>query len=227
MVERIRTEMLQSAYGRKKVLTDVTIQADAGECIGIIGNNGCGKTTLLDILSGIRKPAAGQIFFDGTLPGTLSNIRRYTAYVPQNNNLMEELTVWDNLLFWYPDRESAEKAMSVGLLQKLGIEQFAGKKVSRLSGGMKKKASIACALAGNAPVLILDEPGTALDLAAKTEVRAYLNYFKEQGGCILIATHEEADLELCDRIYMLKNGKAEQIDLNMRGIALMNLLLVD
>lgn len=223
-MERIRTEVLQSAYGRKKILTDVNIHADAGECVGIIGNNGCGKTTLLDILAGIRKPAAGQIILDQTVPGTIKNIRKYTAYVPQNNNLMEELSAWDNLLFWYPDAETARKAMAEGILQTLGIEQFAKTRVSRLSGGMKKKVSIACALAGDAPVLILDEPGTALDLAAKTELRTYLGQLKEQGRCILLATHEEADLDLCDRIYMLKNGKTEQIEQNTRGVSLMKLL---
>ena len=193
----VRVEGLQSAYGRKKILQDITFEAHAGECIGIVGRNGCGKSTLLNILAGIYKPAAGSLFFDEK-PGTPENIRKFTAYVPQNSNLYEELSVWDNLLFWYPDKRS------------LGIEEFLHKRVSHLSGGMKKKVSIACAMAQNAPVLLLDEPGTALDMASKQELRAYLRKYKSQGGCIILATHEEADLELCDKIYSIRNGKMEQ-----------------
>ena len=95
----VRVEGLQSAYGRKKILQDITFEAHAGECIGIVGRNGCGKSTLLNILAGIYKPAAGSLFFDEK-PGTPENIRKFTAYVPQNSNLYEELSVWDNLLFW-------------------------------------------------------------------------------------------------------------------------------
>lgn len=205
----VRVEGLQSAYGRKKVLQDITFEAHAGECVGIVGRNGCGKSTLLNILAGICKPAAGSIRFDDE-PGTPENIRRFTAYVPQNSNLIEELSVWDNLLFWYPDKKSLQSALKEGILQRLEIEEFLHKRVSRLSGGMKKKASIACAMAQNAPVLLLDEPGTALDMASKQELRAYLRQYKAQGGCILLATHEEADLELCDKIYSIRDGKIKQ-----------------
>lgn len=205
----VRVEGLQSAYGRKKILQGITFEAHAGECIGIVGRNGCGKSTLLNILAGIYKPAAGSLFFDEK-PGTPENIRKFTAYVPQNSNLYEELSVWDNLLFWYPDKRSLQNALKEGILQSLGIEEFLHKRVSHLSGGMKKKVSIACAMAQNAPVLLLDEPGTALDMASKQELRAYLRKYKSQGGCIILATHEEADLELCDKIYSIRNGKMEQ-----------------
>lgn len=193
---------------KKKILQGITFEAHAGECIGIVGRNGCGKSTLLNILAGIYKPAAGSLFLMKTR--YTRNIRKFTAYVPQNSNLYEELSVWDNLLFWYPDKRSLQNALKEGILQSLGIEEFLHKRVSHLSGGMKKKVSIACAMAQNAPVLLLDEPGTALDMASKRELRAYLRKYKLQGGCIILATHEEADLELCDKIYSIRNGKMGQ-----------------
>lgn len=126
---------------KKKILQGITFEAHAGECIGIVGRNGCGKSTLLNILAGIYKPAAGSLFFDEK-PGTPENIRKFTAYVPQNSNLYEELSVWDNLLFWYPDKRSLQNALKEGILQSLGIEEFLHKRVSHLSGGMKKKSAL-------------------------------------------------------------------------------------
>ena len=197
------------SFGDDVILHSINFEIRNTEKIAIVGRNGCGKSTLLNILAGIYKPAAGSLFFDEK-PGTPENIRKFTAYVPQNSNLYEELSVWDNLLFWYPDKRSLQNAMKEGILQSLGIEEFLHKRVSHLSGGMKKKVSIACAMAQNAPVLLLDEPGTALDMASKQELRAYLRKYKSQGGCIILATHEEADLELCDKIYSIRNGKMEQ-----------------
>ncbi len=91
----------------------------------------------------------------------------------------------------------------------------------KLSGGMKKRVSIACALAGNPPVLVLDEPDAALDLPGKAEIRRYLGIYKQMGGTILIATHDEADLELCDRIFALKEGMSTELDRSLRGEALL------
>lgn len=211
---------IESAYGRKKVLRGVELSAQAGQCIGIVGANGCGKSTLLNILSGLQKAAAGQIFFDGK-KATARSFAQYTGYVPQESSLIEELNVWDNLLLWYDGKKALQQALDGELLHMFGIEEFGSVRVSRLSGGMKKKVSIACALAGNPPILLLDEPGAALDLPGKAEVRKYLSLYKEKGGTIVLATHEEGELDLCDRLYALQNGKSREIDRSLRGENLM------
>ena len=90
-------------------------------------------------------------------------------------------------------------------------------KAGRLSGGMKKRVSIGCALAGRPPVLILDEPDAALDLLGKADIRSYLVMYREIGGTILLATHEEVDLDICDRVYVLKGGICKEIDREVRG----------
>ncbi len=223
-MERICASGIESAYGRKKVLTGVNLSAGAGQCIGIVGGNGCGKSTLLNILAGLRRADKGMIAFDGeTAQGRKKDglFRKYTGYVPQENNLIEELCVRDNLLLWYEKKDVLEWELREGFLGLLGLSQIGRSKAGKLSGGMKKRVSIGCALAGHPPILLLDEPGSALDLPSKAQVRKYLTMFKEMGGTIVLATHEESELDLCDKIYALVEGKSREIDSTLRGDALM------
>ena len=108
---------------------------------------------------------------------------------------------------------------------KLELDQILKLRVNTLSGGMKKRLSIGCALANRPSLLILDEPTASLDLPCKAEIRAYLKLYLNQGGSIIITTHDEPDLELCNRILLLKNGflteipndfRAEQLESQLR-----------
>lgn len=236
-MERIMVTDIASAYGRKQVLNGAALMAKAGECVGLVGANGCGKSTLLNILAGMRKADRGRILFDGqtafdsgTSQTLLSKKQQkqlfilYTGYVPQDSQLIEELTVWDNLLLWYGNRKLLKAELGQQPLCQLGLKELKSMRVKKLSGGQKKRVSIGCALAGHPPILLLDEPGAALDLPGKAEVRRYLQSYKALGGTILIATHEESDLELCDRVYALKNGISREISPSLRGEALMQIL---
>lgn len=236
-MERICVTGIESAYGRKKVLTGVDLSAEAGQCVGIVGANGCGKSTLLHILAGLRRADKGTIAFDGEVADCIMRkgqrtpkenealFVRYTGYVPQENILIPELSVKDNLLLWYGDRKILERELTEGFLSALGLSHMADIKVRKLSGGMKKKVSIGCALAGGPPVLLLDEPGAALDLPAKAKVREYLLGYKNRGGTIVLATHEETELDICDKLYALKEGQSREIDKSLRGEALLAQIL--
>lgn len=219
-MERVLISNVESSYGSKKVLRDINICAKQGECVGIVGANGSGKSTLLNILSGLRLKYKGNIYFDGQLV-THKNAKKmfisYIGYVPQENNLISELSVKDNLLIWYQDKKCLEYEVNKGFLNKLGIREMYNIKVNKLSGGMKKRVSIACAMAGNPSILILDEPGAALDLPGKDDIRKYLVMYKQMGGTVIIATHEESDLDICDKIYALSKGESREIDKCLRG----------
>ncbi len=226
-MERICASGIESAYGRKKVLNKVNLSADAGQCVGIVGANGCGKSTFLNILAGLRSADKGMIAFDGKpAQGKQGSrlFREYTGYVPQESNLIEELSVRDNLLLWYRDKAVLEWELQEGFLKLLGISEMCRIKAGNLSGGMKKRVSIGCALAGRPSVLLLDEPGAALDLPGKARVRKYLTMFKEMGGTVVVATHEESELDICDRIYALSGGECREIGRALRGEALMRQL---
>ena len=211
----IEVKSIRKKYGRSQILNGVNLEARPGEKIGIIGVNGCGKSTLLGIIAGSIKADSGEFLINGeNALKNLSLLDRAIGYVPQDNPLMENLTVKDNLSFYYCDtgRNLTEDLQS-GIPAYFGIPEFINKRVDTLSGGMKKRLSIACALAKNPPVLILDEPGASLDIVAKNDIVEYMDAYKRDGGTVIIASHEELELRNCDRIYLLKDGILSELDI--------------
>jgi len=212
---------LTFSYGKKKILDGLSLTVEAGECVGIVGSNGCGKSTLLNLLAGVKKPRSGQIYYNGRNACKERGLfRSAVGFVPQENTLFEELTVRDNLKLWYLDKAAWKQELESGILAELDLTGLLKKQVKKLSGGQKKRVSICCALAGSPSVLILDEPGASLDLEAKEEIGAYLTAYKKRGGTVLIATHEEQELNLCDRLMVLRYGALAQIDKGLRGAEL-------
>ena len=203
---------IHKKYGKKQVLQGIDLCIEAGECVGILGGNGCGKSTLLSILAGIQPADRGEFLLNGNdlfrYPGQRS---RLVGYVPQGTPLIEELTAYDNLLLWY-SKEQMKQDLSDGFLRLLGIEGFLKTPVSKLSGGMKKRLSIGCAISGHPPVLLLDEPMAALDLACKQDISAYIKAHKEKGGIVLMATHDVLEIALCDKWYIMKDGRLTRLD---------------
>lgn len=215
MNNRLWAEHIQKSYRRGKhpVLRDVSFTAESGQCIGILGANGCGKSTLLSILAGVQPPDSGTLFWNDTSLSDSSKNHDIIGYVPQENPLIEELSAFDNLRLWYCDSTlDLETALRDGVLAMLGIPDFLKTRVSQMSGGMKKRLSIGCAIADDPCILLLDEPGAALDLVCKERISVYLNECKSQGKIILLTTHEEREIELCDKIYILKNGVLTEPD---------------
>jgi ABC-type multidrug transport system ATPase subunit len=144
-------------------------------------------------------------------------IRKMTGYVPQENPLIPELTVYDNLRLWYPDKEQLKEELSQGFLGILGIDKYLTKTVNKLSGGMKKRVSIGIAMAGMPPVLLMDEPSASLDLVCKEDIRKYLKAYLQRKGTVVLTTHEENELDLCDKLYVLRGGRLCEIDRTLRG----------
>lgn len=195
-------------YGKHRILNGVSFSAGPGQCVGIVGSNGCGKTTLLSILAGVLRAGQGSFLINGTeILGDPGAAARLTAYVPQENPLIEELSVKDNLLLWHKGSiKDMERDLEEGCSSVLGIGPMLKKRVDILSGGMKKRLSIACALSGHAPVLIMDEPGAALDLECKRDIQTYLKAYMADGGTVILTSHEMEELALCTSMYVLKDG---------------------
>ena len=212
----IEVSNVSKSYGRKQILTSISFQAAQGECIGILGVNGCGKSTLLAILAGCLRADGGTICFRGNQAIKKQDFLSMAGYVPQENPLIEELTVKDNLSLWYQgNKKRMEEDLKQGAAAMLGIGDMLKKPAGTLSGGMKKRLSIACALSNHASVLILDEPGAALDLECKALIRRYLKEYQNQGGTVLLTSHELPELSLCTKMYLLKEGKMRQIETGM------------
>lgn len=209
---KIEIKNIKKSFGKKHVLKNISFSLNGGECVGILGGNGCGKSTLLSILAGAVRRDAGQLMIDEK-DLFLSPVRhgKLVGYVPQGTPLMEELSAKDNLRLWY-DKKTIEKELSSGVLSMLGISDFLKTPVSKMSGGMKKRLSIGCAVAGRPPVLLLDEPGAALDLPCKENIVNYLRNYKAAGGAVILATHDPMELELCEKWFIITDGLADPFE---------------
>ena len=200
-------------YKSKTVLNGVSFSASKGECIGIVGANGCGKSTLLAIMAGALKADSGTIHFNEKEAVNNPKIfSEYVAYVPQENPILEELTVQDNLKLWYTySGKNLKEDLTDGLPALMELEPVLKVTAGKLSGGMKKRLSIACALCNKQPVLIMDEPSAALDLVCKADIYKYMNYYMKEGGTILITTHDETELAMCSRLLVIKGGGLKEV----------------
>lgn len=201
---------IKKSFGKDNILNNINIEASSGECVGILGVNGSGKSTLFNILAGITTSDGGSAVLDGHDIFTEKSIRKNKiGYITQNPPLLEELSAYDNLLLWY-DKKTMKQRLENGVLKMLGIDEFLKVRVSKMSGGMKKRLAIGCAVAHDPEILLLDEPTGALDLVCKESITKYLTDFKKDGGIILIATHDIQDLPLCDKMYIIKKGVSEE-----------------
>lgn len=210
----ISVRHIRKHYRKAAVLRNVSFEAESGSCIGILGKNGCGKSTLLSILSGILRPDEGEfllhrgqgtgidLLHDQALRASL------VGYVPQSTPLLEELTALDNLRLWYQSgRKGLAEELSTGVLKLLRVDEFLRVPVSRLSGGMKKRLSIGCSVAHHPKILLLDEPGAALDLVCKEIIVEYLKDFCDKGGIAIMASHEIPEIASCTDTLILRDGE--------------------
>ena len=201
-------------FRNRQILKGVSFQAEPGMCVGIAGGKGCGKTTLLSILAGVSRPDAGSIRFDGEeAVGKRKIFEKKAAYVPQENPLIPELPARDNFALWYKgDKKRMEEDLRQGVAAALGLPGFLSIPAGKLSGGQKKRLSIASALSNHASVLIMDEPGAALDLAAKEEILHYIDGFVKSGKTVILTSHELPELNMCQKLYILRDGVFTQAD---------------
>ena len=211
---------------KRCVLEDISFSVEKGQCIGILGANGCGKSTLLSIMAGTQKSNSGKIYYNGIDTSVNKNIfTDYIGYVPQENPLIEELSVNDNLKLWYSNsKKDLKKDFLKGVPAMLGLDEVKKVAVSKLSGGMKRRVSIAAALANDPPILVLDELSAALDLVCKKQIRQYLVHYLKQNGTIVMTTHEEDEIALCNRILIMKDGKLSEVNPHLSIGALVNKL---
>ncbi|SFI26253.1 ABC-2 type transport system ATP-binding protein [Pseudobutyrivibrio sp. OR37] len=202
----IEIKNIHKSYGKQQVLRGVDFVVEPGQIVGILGANGSGKSTLLTILAGLQKCDAGFFNIDGK--DMLKNTKlknQLVAYVPQEMPLITELTAWDNLRMWYSS-DRLKKELSSGVLKLLGVDQFIKTPVHQMSGGMKKRLCLGCAMNTNPKLMLLDEPTASLDLECKEKIYDYFERYKDQGGSMIIATHEVQEIELCDKCYIIKDG---------------------
>ena len=204
---------LLKRYGEQTVVNDLSFHIEPGECLGVIGPNGAGKTTTIRMCLGLAEPDAGAItyFGDQHMPADALAIKARLGVVAQMDTLDPDFTAAENLLvfgryFGLPDRVIRERIPQ--LLDYAALSHKADAKPGQLSGGMKRRLSLARALINAPDLLLLDEPTTGLDPQARHLMWERLQVLLQQGKSILLTTHfmDEAE-RLCSRLLVLDHGR--------------------
>jgi len=212
MEQIIKILKLSKNYGDFKALFDVSLEIEKATIFGLLGPNGAGKSTLIKVLSCQSRPSGGHAYIDGLdVVVDKKKVLSIIGVVPQENSFYDDLTVNENLtyfgsLYRVPGPEIKERSSNI--LSMLKLAEKTNSRAGTLSGGMKTRLNIACALVHKPRVLILDEPSVGLDPVSRQALWDTIREVNSEGTTILITTHymQEADA-LCDRILIMNRGK--------------------
>lgn len=198
-----------------QILKGIDINIQVGEFVTIMGKSGSGKSTLLNILSTLDTPSEGEVYFEDVKIDNLSDddsskLRRESfGFVFQLPKMVKNLSILDNILLpslqYKKDRKSATQA-ATNLMQKIGIENIADKKISQVSGGQLQRAGICRALINNPKILFADEPTGALDSGTTKDVLNLFSTFHKEGKTIVMVTHDINVAATSQRVLFMKDG---------------------
>jgi ABC-2 type transport system ATP-binding protein len=210
-------ENIIKTYGKKKevtALSDISFNVEQGELFGIIGPDGAGKTSLFRILTTLLLADSGKATVDGLdVVRDYKAIRNRVGYMPGRFSLYPDLSVEENLNFFATIFNTSIKE-NYDLIKDIyvQIEPFKDRKAGKLSGGMKQKLALSCALIHRPSVLFLDEPTTGVDAVSRKEFWEMLKGLKKQGITILVSTPYMDEASLCDRVALIQTGKILSIN---------------
>jgi lipopolysaccharide export system ATP-binding protein len=213
-VHTIRTEGLHKVYGRRQVVTDVSIRVTQGEVVGLLGPNGAGKTTSFYMIVGMVRPEKGKIFLDETEITRLPMYRRARlgiGYLPQESSIFRKLTVEQNIMAILEtmkmNRKERKERMDF-LLEDFKISHIRKNNASACSGGERRRLEIARALASEPDFLLLDEPFAGIDPIAVEDIQGIIAKLRNEGMGVLITDHSVREtLSITDRAYIMYQSR--------------------
>jgi len=214
MEKAVIFEKIGKNFGNTQALENVSFSINEREIFGLIGPDGAGKTTLMRILATLYLPDRGKAYLQGeNVVDNYRRIRKKIGYMPGEFSLYPDLTVEENLKFFasvFNTTIQENYDLIKGLYSH--IRPFSSRKAGDLSGGMKQKLALSCALIHRPKVLILDEPNTGVDAVSRDELWKMLHYLKGEGLTILVSTPYMDEAEKCDRIALMQKGKVMSIN---------------
>jgi len=199
---------ISKSYHGRKVLSDVSFFLPAGTCIGVAGDNGTGKSTLLRVLAQVHKADGGDILYQGvSVIGDKEFYRKNVGYVPQHSDLLPGLTVKQQLKLWQ-SACGVKGPVPEEIMELLGIEPLLPVRTQELSGGQQRRVSIAMALLSNPAILIMDEVTAGLDKGFCEKLLAWLEKYLARGGRIIWCSHHADEMQrLCGDSIVLSAAK--------------------
>jgi lipopolysaccharide export system ATP-binding protein len=210
----LRAEKLQKAYKARRVVEDVSLDVNTGEIVGLLGPNGAGKTTCFYMIVGLVPQDGGHISIDGTDIAGLpmhGRARKGIGYLPQEASIFRRLTVAENILAILELRRDLDKAGRRkeldGLLEEFHIGHLRDSLGQALSGGERRRAEIARALAMRPSFVLLDEPFAGVDPISVSDIKQIVRHLRDRGIGVLITDHNVREtLDICERAYIVGSG---------------------
>jgi ABC-2 type transport system ATP-binding protein len=212
----IRTTDLHKSFGQLHAVRGINLEICAGETFGLLGANGAGKSTTINLLAGLLQPDSGQVVIDGSTDPTRREVRRKIGIAPQSLALYEDLSAEENIRFLGQLYGLAGAKLKERIEYALGLAGLVDRRkdlVGQFSGGMKRRLNLAAALVHEPKVLFLDEPTVGVDPQSRNRLFDNIRELAQQGITILYTTHymEEAE-RLCDRVAIIDQGQILALD---------------
>ena len=216
MILAIETANLTKSFGDNVAVDKLNLEIRKGELFGLVGPDGAGKTTTMRLLTAIMEPTSGDAWVAGhSILTEGERIREKIGYMSQKFGLYEDLTVMENIIF-YADLYDVPKAERPARIERLlgfsNLTPFKGRLAGQLSGGMKQKLGLACALIHTPEVLFLDEPTTGVDPVSRRDFWRILYDLLREGVTVLVSTAYLDEAERCTRIALMHQGKLMIVD---------------
>ena len=207
---------LARRFGETRAVRGVSFEIARGEIFGLVGPDGAGKSTIMRMLAGVLRPDEGEIRLAGIDVVTdTERARPYLSYMPQRFGLYEDMTIAENIYFFatlFEVPTAVRRARSRELLAAAGLQPFRHRLAGQLSGGMKQKLGLVCALIHTPQVLLLDEPTTGVDPVSRRDFWGILYGLREHGVTIVLSTAYMDEAERCSRLALLHAGEIRQCD---------------
>lgn len=207
----VTVDKLSKSFGNNKALEEISLSVESGEVFGLLGPDGAGKTTLIRVLAGVMKASSGNVYIMGQdITANMDSAKIHIGYLSQKFSLYPDLTVAENIdfysrLFGVGKKEAEERKRR--LLEFSRLDPFADRRARHLSGGMKQKLALTCALIHTPKVLLLDEPTTGVDPISRREFWKILYDLVAQKVTIIIATPYMDEAERANRVALLYKGR--------------------
>ena len=202
----VQTEALHKHFGSIHAVDGLDLAVQPGEIYGLLGPNGSGKTTLIRLLIGLLKPTAGRVTILGRPMPDKATLAR-VGYMTQSHALYDDLTVGENVAFFAEMCGLTDRARVDEVLTLVDLRDRAGSPVRTLSGGMKQRTSLACALVHRPRLLLLDEPTVGVDPQLRVGFWTYFRRLAGDGVTLVVSSHVMDEAERCDRLGLLRQGK--------------------
>ena len=207
MSEIVKVENVTKYFKQEKVLDDVNMNLETGHIYGIVGKNGAGKTVLFKIIAGFIKPSSGKVTVAGKIIGVDRDFPDSLGLIIETPGFLSQYNAYQNLLYLANINNKISKEDVKESIRMVGLDPDSNKKVGKFSLGMRQRLGIAQAIMENPNLIILDEPMNGLDKKGIEDVKALLLKLKGDGKTILMASHYAEDMEICDEVFQMEDGK--------------------